>query len=600
MLTAALRRPLRAALLMLPLGVTGFSIVATAAAASAGTNEVISSNPAANQVVDVAPTQIQMVFRDPLASPEAGADVKLVLACDGTLVGLAAPQLGEDLKTVSVALTQIPPPGLCTVSWSLPDGSVGSFSFTSAIATATTVATDGAVTPEEGAETVTVIGEVVPERTGSGPRVGGILGLLRIAEYLLVAALFGGLMIVLLAWPEGIEYGVCLRFFRLTWLAAVIVMYLVVAITAMRQTDAGLASSLSPFSWFSSLNYGAGYILMFRFALVAGAVWVAFKPDRIFDPATQVPSITLITLMMATYGFTRLGQNVPLLTYVFGVAHALAIGLWIGALALLSRAVLAGPGEEDLLHAVRGVARLTTPLIVAASFTGVVQVYLLDGFSIFTSGHGLLNVVKIVVVAAMVWIALMLKVFTNSRLSRESELSGKMAWRLRRAVSVELVIGLIALGITSWMVPMRPPQANASVSGPAVTYAFREELQNDRFRVIVSLTPATTGTNAMRIELLEPSRINNFTVKLIPQEPGYAGISISMPIKRRGAVIVPGDGTLNLNVPGVWSIEITGATTTGELIPLATTVTVTEAAAPATTVPPDTATTVAPVTSVGG
>jgi hypothetical protein len=50
----------------------------------------------------------------------------------------------------------------------------------------------------------------------------------------------------------------------------------------------------------------------------------------------------------------------------------------------------------------------------------------------------------------------------------------------------------------------------------------------------------------------------------------------------------------------VWSIEITGATTTGELIPLATTVTVTEAAAPATTVPPDTATTVAPVTSVGG
>jgi hypothetical protein len=149
---------------------------------------------------------------------------------------------------------------------------------------------------------------------------------------------------------------------------------------------------------------------------------------------------------------------------------------------------------------------------------------------------------------------------------------------------------------------MRPPQANASVSTPSVTYAFREELQNDRFRVIVSLTPATTGTNAMRIELLEPSRINNFIVKLIPQEPGYAGISITMPIKRRGAVIVPGDGTLNFNVPGVWSIEITGATTTGELIPLATTVTIIEALTPATTVPTESApaTTVAPVTSVGG
>ena len=598
MVTAAFRRTLYVALFLLTLGFAGFTPVASA---TAGNNEVISSNPAANQVVDVAPTQIQMVFRDPLASPEAGAEVKLVLACDGTLVGLAAPQLGTDLKTVSVALTQIPPPGLCTVSWSLPDGSVGSFSFTSAIATETTIAGDATAIPDDG-ETVAVIGEVVPERSGSGPRVGGILGLLRIFEYLLVASLFGGLMIVLLAWPEGIEYGVCLRFFRLTWMLAVLVLYLVVVITAMRQTDAGFAASLNPFSWLSSLNYGSGYVLLLRFALVVGAVWVAFKPDRIFDPSFQVPSITLITLMMATYGLTRIGQNVPLLTYVFGIAHVLAIGLWIGALALLSRAVLAGPGDEDLVHAVRGVARLTTPLIVAASFTGVVQVYLLDGFSIFTTGHGLLNVFKVIVVSAMVWIALMLKVFTNSRLSRERELSGKMAWRLRRAVSVELIIGIVALGLTSWMVPMRPPQANASVSAPSVTYAFREELQNDRFRVIVSLTPATTGTNAMRIELLEPSRINNFIVKLIPQEPGYAGISITMPIKRRGAVIVPGDGTLNFNVPGVWSIEITGATTTGELIPLATTVTIIEALTPATTVPAESApaTTVAPVTSVGG
>ena len=598
MVTAAFRRTLYAALFLLTLGFAGFTPVASA---TAGNNEVISSNPAANQVVDVAPTQIQMVFRDPLASPEAGAEVKLVLACDGTLVGLAAPQLGADLKTVSVALTQIPPPGLCTVSWSLPDGSVGSFSFTSAIATETTVAGDATAIPDDG-ETVAVIGEVVPERSGSGPRVGGILGLLRIFEYLLVASLFGGLMIVLLAWPEGIEYGVCLRFFRLTWMLAVLVLYLVVVITAMRQTDAGFAASLNPFSWLSSLNYGSGYVLLLRFALVVGSVWVAFKPDRIFDPSFQVPSITLITLMMATYGLTRIGQNVPLLTYVFGIAHVLTIGLWIGALALLSRAVLAGPGDEDLVHAVRGVARLTTPLIVAASFTGVVQVYLLDGFSIFTTGHGLLNVFKVIVVSVMVWIALMLKVFTNSRLSRERELSGKMAWRLRRAVSVELIIGIVALGLTSWMVPMRPPQANASVSTPSVTYAFREELQNDRFRVIVSLTPATTGTNAMRIELLEPSRINNFIVKLIPQEPGYAGISITMPIKRRGAVIVPGDGTLNFNVPGVWSIEITGATTTGELIPLATTVTIIEALTPATTVPTESApaATVAPVTSVGG
>ena len=127
-------------------------------------------------------------------------------------------------------------------------------------------------------------------------------------------------------------------------------------------------------------------------------------------------------------------------------------------------------------------------------------------------------------------------------------------------------------------------------------YAFREDLENDRFHVIVSLTPSTTGVNAMRIELLEPSRINNFVVKLIPSEIGYAGIAINIPLKRRGAAIVMGDGSFTLPVAGVWSIEISGATTTGELIPLATTITIAESAVAPTTLPAE----IAPVTTLAG
>jgi hypothetical protein len=101
----------------------------------------------------------------------------------------------------------------------------------------------------------------------------------------------------------------------------------------------------------------------------------------------------------------------------------------------------------------------------------------------------------------------------------------------------------------------------------------------------------------MRIELLEPSRINNFIVKLIPSEIGYAGIAINVPLKRRGAAIVMGDGSFTLPVAGVWSIEITGATTTGELIPLATTINITESTvASTTTLAPE----IAPVTTLAG
>jgi len=570
----------------------GFGALGAMASGAAGTNEVTFSNPERTADMQVQPPQMMIKFRDAIVDVgKMGISVK----CNNEPVGIALPQLGTDSKTVSFAVTSILAAGECLINWNLADGSQGSIPFTSQIVSETTIpAADGATTDTT---VPAVIGEVVVQSAGGGPRVGGLLGLLRIFEYLLVAAIFGGLLTVTLAWPEGIDYGVCLRFFRITWLLAVATMYLIVAITAMRNSDSTFIGSLNPFSWFGALNDAAGLILLLRFALVIGSFWVTFQPARVFEPATQVPAITLITVMMATFGLTRLGQHVPLFTYIFGITHALAIGMWLGGLLLLSRTVLNAPGEADLLNAVHGFTRISVTLIVVAIATGVMQVYLLDSFNIFSTGHGRLNLLKLIVVSAIIWISLMFKNFTVKRLSKESELTSKMAWRLRRAVSTELLVGILVLGLTSWMVPMHPPQARASGAGPTLPYAFREDLENDRFHVIVSLTPSTTGVNAMRIELLEPSRINNFVVKLIPSEIGYAGIAINVPLKRRGAAIVMGDGSFTLPVAGVWSIEISGATTTGELIPLATTINITESAvAPTTTLAPE----LAPATTLAG
>ena len=571
---------------------SGFSALGATASGVAGTNEITSSNPVRNQIVQVQPPQIQMVFRD--AITDLGK-MGLTVVCGSEPIGIGLPQLGADSKTVSFAVTSAFTAGECLITWKLADGSQGSIPFTSQIVSETTIPlTDG--TPTD-TTLPAVIGEVVVQSAGGGPRVGGLLGLLRIFEYLLVAAIFGGLLTVTLAWPEGIDYGVCLRFFRITWLLAVVTTYLIVAITAMRNSDNTFVGSLNPFGWFGVLNDAAGLIMLLRFALVIGSFWVTFQPARVFEPATQVPAITLITVLMATFAFTRIGQNVAIFTYIFGIAHVLAIGMWLGGLLLLSRAVLNAPGEADLLNAVRGFTRISTILILVSIGTGVMQVYLLDSFNIFSTGHGRLNLLKLVVVAGMAWISLMFKNFTVTRLSKETELTSKMAWRLRRAVSTELLVGILVLGLTSWMVPMQPTQARASGARPTVPYAFREELKNDRFHVIISLTPGTTGVNAMRIELLEPSRINNFVVKLIPSEIGYAGIAINVPLKRRGAAIVMGDGSFTLPVAGVWSIEINGATTTGELIPLATTINITESTvASTTTVAPDTA----PTTTLAG
>jgi methionine-rich copper-binding protein CopC len=86
---------------------------ANAAAAAAGNNTLSSSNPAASETVNVAPTQLQLVFTNPLANPNDVNQMGLSLVCNGNIVSLGTPQLGSDMKTVSVPLTQVPQAGSC-------------------------------------------------------------------------------------------------------------------------------------------------------------------------------------------------------------------------------------------------------------------------------------------------------------------------------------------------------------------------------------------------------------------------------------------------------------------------------------------------------
>ena len=546
----------------------------SARAASTIPNELISSNPQPNATITVVPTQLQLIFRNKLDADDAAA-LTVLLRCDGVTVSLGAPVIAVDAQTVSAPLASLPPAGQCTVTWVINRniGSLGTFNFTLLVNPQTTVPNQAGA---DGETPTSVVGEIVSITATPEPRFGLLLGLLRIAEYLLVIGVFGGLLYIVMGWPEGYEYDTTQRFLRMTWFGAVASVYLVVVLQAARASGNSVVASMNPFSWFGALNFAFGFVLLMRFVLVAAAAWLVFNPRRVLAPETQVPAVLFLLLMMSSYGLTRIGQNLSVLTYIFGIFHVWSMGLWLGGLALLSRAALAGPGERDLVDAVRYFAKISGWLIVSTVFTGVVQVYLMDGSAIFTSSHGRLNVLQLIVVALMVWIMLLLRNFATGRLRSEKRLTAKMAWRLRRAITAEIVVGILVLGITSWAVSMRPPQAVAKRMAPTANYLYREELKNDRFHVVLSLTPLTTGANAMRVELLAPKRINNFEVRLVPQAEGYAGINLLVPIKYPGAAVAPVDGGLDFPVAGVWNVEIVGTTTTGDLTPLGTTLTITE------------------------
>ncbi|NDI16056.1 MAG: hypothetical protein EBY88_07365, partial [Actinobacteria bacterium] len=339
----------------------------TVQAASNIPNELISSNPQPNATVTVVPTQLQLVFRNKLDADDA-ASLGVLLRCSGTTVSLGSPVVAVDAQTVSAPLASIPPAGQCTVTWVINRdiGSLGTFNFTLLITTQTTLAANLDTTD------TTVVGEIINITASPEPRFGLLLGLLRVLEYLFVACVVGGLLYIVIGWPEGFEYDTTQRFLRLSWFAALGSLFLVVAVNSARASGDSFVASLNPFTWFGGLNSAGGIVLLLRFVLVAGTAAVAFAPRRILQPETQVPAILYLLAVAATYGLTRVGQNLPVFTYIIGIFHAWGIVLWLGALALLVRATLAGPGERDLVDAVRYFVRLSPLLMLVTIVTGLV------------------------------------------------------------------------------------------------------------------------------------------------------------------------------------------------------------------------------------
>ena len=576
------------------------ALLSAGTASAVGDNTLSSSNPAPSENVTVAPTQLQLVFTNPLANPNDVNQMGLSLVCDGNIVSLGAAQLGTDLKTVSAPLTQVPAAGACVVSWALPDGSSGAFSFTSSIAAPTTSTSlpTGTTLP---APVAPGDGNPIVDKS---PRVGGPLGLFRLLSYIFSATLVGGVILILFAWPEGVEYAVCRRFLRFVVVLNIAALVLVAIYTTAQYTGKGVTASISPNTWRDLWDTLPGKALLFRVLISLFTIWAVWNPQHILDPGTQLMSVGIIAALAITYGFDRTGGRLPPLGYASGVLHMVAVSAWFGGLVLLARVVLIGPGDVDLVQAVRGFGRIATRAMPLAIVTGVIATYRFDGFGLVTSQHGRLVTLKILVVGFMAYATWVTRQFVLTRMQRVPALDERMAAHLRRAVGTEATAGVVVLALTSWMMATTPIHYYEAPRDNGPRYAFSEELENDRFRVRFSVSPATTGQNQILIELFEPRRIQEFTVRMTPKAPGYDGYLINVPLTRRGAALLGDTGNFTLAAPGEWSVEISGTTTTGDLEPLSSAFTLSDPAATTTSslppgvTSPSTAPPVAPVTTL--
>lgn len=544
-------------------------LLGSAGTAHAATNALVSSDPADGATLERSPAEIELVFAQPL-----GPKSTVIATCgppsgERTPFSIGAPRVADATLTVEVPNPM--PRGSCAIAWQVttatgePDAS-GFLEFT---ITADTVTTVSPVTtaPEAAAGTGTTTPAVqdgTDDGTDDAPRVGGPLGLGRLLATLGLAVVLGSLVLIAVAWPEGVEYVLTVRFLRSAWIVGLVGAVVTVICLTAQVTGRSLGSSISPGAWVDLKDTGPGVAALVRLVATAGIGWVLRQPERVLDPADRLLSLAIPTVAVATLGFSRSGGDLVAIGVLAGTAHALAMAVWVGGLVLLWRVVLTGPGGDDLVHAVRGYGRLAVPALLVTVVSGAIQTYRLDSGELFGTGHGGVLLLKAAVVGAMVVVGLAARQFVELHLAHAEEMSAGMAGRLRRAVSAEAIAGIVVLALSAWLLSLTP--GNVDAGGPSTgDYAYTErfDLAPD-VRTTVSISQVV-GRNGVLVDVDAPtSGITSLVIRFDPPAgTGVAAGELTVPLTGEGVAELDVADGVPITVPGTWVLTVTETTSTG-------------------------------------
>ena len=537
--------------------VAGLHVGMSSGVASAETT-LISSEPANGAELIASPTQITATFS--AAVPNSAV---MTMACGGTATPLGAVTLGADGVSLSAPVTGILPVGTCTVQFSIPE-TTGDVTFQSISFEVLdpTQASSGSSGTNPGA-------------VSDGPPVGGPLGLARVVSYAALAAIFGGAVLILLYWPEGIDYNETRSYFRIAWILAMVSTYFTAVLRAAQVSGDSIMAKISPFGWGDLFDNVSDITLVLRVVLVGASVIVMLRPEGLLDPQSQATSIAFPGLAVVTFAFTRIYDSISIIGIAAGLIHALTVSIWFGGLLLLVRTVLIGPGDLDLVHAVRGFSKLSGPVIVLAVVSGVVQLLHLDGGALLSSRHGRLVLFKAFGVAAMFYVGGATRQYIARNLARRRELTSKAAAKLRSAVATELLFGIFVLVVTAWSVATLP--ANVTPPGADRTsYAFVGERSGGAFDVQVRMTPAKVGPNAVRIDVYAPEQgLTELEVEFTPPTPGSASVTLTVPLDGAGGALLPVSEGIPIGEAGLWTVKVTANGPDGPLPSVTYTVNIT-------------------------
>lgn len=551
---------LRRALALIGVAVAIVAALPMAAHAQSSDNSLAGSSPSDGATLGTSPAIMTFTFQQPVGSDEA---FTVAVGC-GTPAqpqSTGIPLLGDDDVTFTVEVLSPFPKGACTITWLLRDDldqaiatDLIAFSVSADTPTASSVSTGSTIpTAASGAAASSIGDDVEPVgSTGGSVWLGGV-----ISSYGIMV-LFGAVVVISFGWPEGPLYEITQRFTFKMWIVALAGTYLHTAALTSSLTGTSFTASLNPFSFADTFTEGwTGAAAIIRLVAVIACVWVAYRPEAVLDDVSRPLAIAAPTVAVVTLAFGRVSGNLALIGLIVMILHVMAVAIWLGGVIFVGRAVLAGPGDQDLVHAVKAYSRISAPAILVVIISDVAETMRLVGDALFTSSYGRVLILKFLAVGVMLFVAIKARAMVRMRLGRVDQLTRRSAMRLRRVFATEATVGVIVLMFSGWLLAINPPKVSLI---PDREYALVVPLADEAagFSAEVSLDPGAMGLNALEVEVLSaPATIVGLRLEFDPEIGSYGrGTIQNIPLTGTGVARLSAADGLPFDVTGNWTVTL--------------------------------------------
>lgn len=524
------------------------------------------TDPAAGATLPDAPKAVTLSF-----SERVDASLGGVKAFDsrGRRLDVGAPgHPGGDAAKVRVAL---------------PDLANGSYVITWRVTSSDSHPVRGAFTFSVGSSTASSrqaasLAQRLLTAEGGSSVVGVLFAIARFGVFVGLAVLVGASAFLAFVWNAGRDVRRAACIVWIAWAVALGLTLIGFALQGPYAAGLALGDALKPSLWSEVWQTRFGHVWLLRLGLLALALPVLRTLLPRHAPVSEhllpqwwLPVWVLLVLgLAATPGLAAHAASGPLvpIALVADTLHVVAVGVWLGGLAVLLVALLPVAEERTLRETIPRYAAHALVAMGVIVATGIFQAFRqVDRLgSLLDTDYGRLLLIKILVFLVLMIVATYSRDVVDRRwripldvmyapatltagtgaggvplAGPESELEAEypegfvldeptVERRLRRALIVEVVISGVILAVTALLVNVAPARELAA-SGP-----FIATLKTDKLLVDTVLTPAQRGRNEVHLTALtssgELTDVIDFKAQLSQPAKGIA--SIDIPLRRAG------------------------------------------------------------------